>query len=163
MFLFGILLLMDFLKVFNQIINLGDIQKLPNDIGRLHISQSKNILFDSTRIIILWIKQVPMQLRYFRQQWFLTILILSKPIGLIIKRPLKKGLNLKRIIFLTQHQDHSLILLITNNQSNNMIISQYNFNFIKWFIVGYKLILDIDYLDVVFICASFIFLVSFLE
>ena len=53
MFLFGILLLMDFLKVFNQIINLGDIQKLPNDIGRLHISQSKNILFDSTRIIIL--------------------------------------------------------------------------------------------------------------
>ena len=44
-----------------------------------------------------------------------------------------------------------------------MIISQYNFNFIKWFIVGYKLILDIDYLDVVFICASFIFLVSFLE
>lgn len=106
---------MDFLKIFDQKIDLRDIKEFSNNVRGFHMTKCKNILLNCCWEITLGIEKISMKSTDFCQKRFLTILILGKSIGLIIERSLKKCLNFEGIIFLRKSKYYSFILLIANN------------------------------------------------
>jgi hypothetical protein len=58
--LFCKLFFMDFLKIFNQIVNLRDVQKFSYDVRWLNKTQGQNILLYGSRVIVFRVKKISM-------------------------------------------------------------------------------------------------------
>ena len=93
----------------------------------------------------------------------MAVLIFGKSISLVVEWPLEESLYLEGIILFCEREDHPLIFLTADDESDILIISKYNLNFIEWLTVCHELILSIDYLHIIFIKTFLVLLVSLLE
>jgi hypothetical protein len=62
--LLSLLLLVDFLKILNEVVNLGNIEEAPNHIRWLYETESECVLPDRTRKITFRVKQISVQSGY---------------------------------------------------------------------------------------------------
>ena len=97
------------------------------------------------------------------KEGFLTILIFSEAVGLVIERPLEEGLYFEGVIFFGEGEDHPIVFLAANDEGNNLIVGENCFDFVEGLAVGHKLILGIDDLNIIFIKTFLILLISFFK
>ena len=104
-----------------------------------------------------------MQFGDLGQKGFLTILIFSEAIGLVIERPLEESLYFEGVIFFSEGKDHPIIFLVAYNEGDNLIIGEYGFNFVEGLAVSHKLILSINDLNIIFIKTFLVLFISFFK
>lgn len=154
---------MDFLEIFNQKVNLRHIQKLSDYVRGFNKTKGEDVLSDGPWIVIFRVEEITMQFGDLSQEWFLTVLIFSKAVGLVIERPLEESLYFEGVIFFSEGEDHPIVFLAADNKGNNLVIGENSFNFVEGLAVSHKLILGIDNLNIIFIKTFLVLLISFFK
>ena len=93
----------------------------------------------------------------------MAILIFGKSISLVIEWSLEESLYLEGVVLFSEGEDHPLIFLATDDESDILVISKDNLDFVEWFTVCHQLILSIDNLHIILIKTFLVLLVSLLE
>jgi hypothetical protein len=123
--LLGLLFLVDALQVLDEVVDLGDVEELADDVGGLDEAESEDVLLDGAGEVALGVEQVAVQARDLGQQRLLAVLVFSEPPRLVVEGTLEEGLDLEGVVLLEQRQDDALALLVAHHQRDRLVVGEH--------------------------------------